>query len=119
MEGEVPKSLRSTMGKLHLPLLEEMLRHSGHPDVDLPKALREGFPFTGTLHMGGVGRGRPGGVRGHGKPANGWRPDLEELRSKCQVINEETLRRAHAARADPEGSEKVWEKSRRRARRVS
>ena len=27
------------------------------------------------------------------------------------MINEETLRRAHAARADPEGAEKVWEKS--------
>ena len=109
LHSSLPPHLLPTLGKLHLPLLEEMLHASGHEDLSLMSDLKRGFPVIGEMSAGGVGTPRPGGIRKGGKEARGLVPDLEEFRRQCREINAQTLRRA---KPSPHAQE-IWRKTRR------
>ena len=65
----MPPRMAATHQRLHLPLFEEMLHAAGHGDVELISDLRRGFPLTGEMGAGGVGRPAPGGVCTGGRHA--------------------------------------------------
>ena len=71
-----------TIGKIHLPLLYEMLAAAGHEDVDLIDDMVAGFPVTGAMHTGGIGRRVEGGRGARGRPMKGVVPDVLELRAQ-------------------------------------
>ena len=71
---------------------------AGHSDDNFVNDLREGFPLTGVLGIGGLGTDIPGGQRSHGRPGLGGSPPLSGLRSQCREINELTIGRAVVSR---------------------
>ena len=108
IQKRLPSRLQATVGKLHLPLIAELARASGHPDADFLNDLVAGFALTGELAAGGVGRGLPRPRMAGGKAAPPDQISLAELRKRCDEINEKTLRRG----APEKGvAEEVWKKS--------
>ena len=105
--ARLPKRLRATVGKLHIPLLREMLLACGHEDIALIEDILKGFPVTGPMCAGGVGVQEAGGVRTHRKPAHDVVPDIQELKASCRERNQQTLQQA---RVDQHAGE-IWEKS--------
>ena len=71
---------------------------AGHSDDNFVNDLREGFPLTGVLGIGGLGTDIPGGQRSHGRPGLGGPPPLSGLRAQCRGINELTIGRAVVSR---------------------
>ena len=102
----LPDHARPILGKLHFPLIAEMLRAAGHEDTDFLADLQRGFPVAGPIHAGGVGVPDPAGRLAHGRPAYGRCPDLELLKSRRCEINEKTIR---SAKPGPEAAA-VWSK---------
>ena len=109
LRSSLPPHLLPTLGKLHLPLLEEMLHAARHEDLSLMSDLKKGFPVIGEMTAGGVGTPRPGGLRRGGKDAKGLVPDLEEFKRRCREINDQTLRRA---KPSPHAQE-IWRKTKK------
>ena len=107
MKRALPRRLRATIGKLHVPLLEEMLGAVGYGDADLCADLVRGFPVCGEMHCGGMGKRVEGGRKAGGKPARGKIPELACLQARCAEINAATLARA---KLGPLAAE-VWEKT--------
>ena len=97
---KLPKAYAPTLGKLHFPLLREMLIASGHDDRYLLYCLEHGFPVSGPMNGGGVADHLPGGQFVHGKPAHGVCPRLDELRGKCSQMNKKTLAEARVYTCD-------------------
>ena len=108
MSASLPERLMPTIGKIHLPLLYEMLAASGHEDVDLIDDMVAGFPVRGAMHTGGIGRRVEGGRGARGRPMKGVVPDVMELRAQCSRINRETLAKAEP---DKELGDTIWEKT--------
>ena len=92
--ARLPLKFRQVVGKLHVPLLREMLAAACHEDSTFLEDLEHGFPVAGPLHAGGLGEQLDEPRLVHGKPANGVRPDLQVLLAKCAKINERTIARA-------------------------
>jgi len=105
--SKLPSWKRATVGKIHMPLLAEMLEEAGHTDMHLIRDLVVGFKVVGELDAGEQGVSVEGGRLCHGKPAHFEVPCLEELRASCSEINRLTL-----AQATPcEHAEAVWKKT--------
>ena len=109
---DLPHKLAPTLGKLHVPLLREMLRAAEHDDRDFLVDLMQGFPVSGPVHAGGIGRAfqRPRLV--HGRPVLGEAPRLEDLQQHCWAINQRTLAKA----APGPFAREVWEKHKQELR---
>ena len=86
--------VRPILGKLHFPLIAEMLRAAGHQYEEFLADLQRGFPVAGPIHAGGVGTPDPAGRLAHGRPAQGRCPDLELLKTQNCEINRTTIRSA-------------------------
>ena len=107
MLESLPDHLQSTTGRLHVPLLKELLEAADHHDQDLIEHLTHGFPVIGEMTAGGQGKAAPGGVLRAGKQAHGRVPDLQSFRQRCRRINEATI-----ARAQPgPHAEELWRKT--------
>ena len=102
----LPEAARPIVGRLHLPLIEEMLKAARHKDETLMKHLEHGFPVSGEIDAGGAGLPDPSGRLAHGKPAHGTCPVLADLRQRCGSVNQRTLA---SARPGPH-AEAVWAK---------
>ena len=91
---QLPTGKRSTLGKLDLFLLDDILSKAGHPDSNYVQDLASGFNVTSSIDAGSLGEWIEGGQRVNRKTGQGG--NLEELKEQCQFINSETLRRAQA-----------------------
>ena len=101
--------MRDTIGRLHIPLIRELAAAAEFEDGDFVPALMRGFPLTGDLHAGGVGRALKEPHVAHGKKAAGrYVPTLSDLRARCPQINAATLARRPP---DAEVAALVWEMS--------
>ena len=90
----LPPRMRDTIGRLHIPLIRELAAAAEFEDGDFLNALTRGFPLTGDLHAGGVGRRLQEPHVAHGKKAAGrYVPTLNDLRARCPQINAATLTR--------------------------
>ena len=107
--AELPEHLMCTVGRIHVPLMREMLLEAGHEDKHFLDDLLDGFPVVGEMGAGGIGREAPGGVKRGGKPAHGVVPPMEDFRASCRETNLRTIARA---RAD-DHSRDVWEKTKK------
>ena len=105
----LPPRMRKTIGRLHLPLIWALATAAGFEDTDFVEALKFGFPLTGPLHAGGVGRhlDHPRLARGK-KEGSRYVPSLFELREQCETLNRITLARPPP---DDKVAWQVWEKS--------
>ena len=74
----LPVEARPILGKLHFPLLKEMLAAASHKDTTFLLHLEWGFPVSGPLDAGGAGVPDALGRLCHGKLAWGVCPDLSE-----------------------------------------
>ena len=107
LASQLPMRLGPTIGKLHIPLLREMLLAACHEDTSLVDDLVAGFPVTGEMHTGGLGTACEEGRGARGVCMGGVAPQLERLRRDCRRVNERTL-----ARAVPcELAGVIWEKT--------
>ena len=104
--ARLPPKVQPVLGKIHFPLLEEMLKSAGHNDVHFVEDLQRGFPVSGPIRAGGVGRPCADGCLVHGRPAKGACPDLAELYDHCEDINMATLARIRPGKFASE----VWGK---------
>ena len=92
----------------------EMLQACHHKDENYIQDLVDGFPLTGNISAGGLGRPVEGGLRVHGKPGQGGAEDVNLLQRKCRELNQSTI--AHARARVPTSEEdltlahKAWEK---------
>ena len=93
----LPEDKKSTVGRLDLFLIDELIQQSGHTDVHYVRDLYRGFPITGALDSGGCGEHIEGGQRVHGKPGLGGPEPLSELQGMCGAINQATLKSAKGA----------------------
>ena len=59
----LPCHLSCTVGRLHLPLLKEMLEASKHGDKALVDDLIHGFKVAGEMDAGGLGKSQDGGIK--------------------------------------------------------
>ena len=79
------------------------------------KDLSQGFPVTGRLPDGDVGRPIPGGQRVHGAPGLDGPEPLERMQEQCYSVNMVTLKTAEAKRpkteADWELANEAWTKT--------
>ena len=96
MMSELPSHLLPTVGRIHVPLLREMLEAAGHEDATLIDDMVEGFRVIGELTAGGLGKTVEGGKLRGGRPAHGRVPDLERLRKNCLQLNQENNSQAEA-----------------------
>ena len=110
----LPQGRQSTLGKLDLFLMEEMLLEAQHTDVDYVKDLAAGFAVTGTLDPGSLGDPIPGGQRSNRRPGLGGPPDIRQLQAECLSVNQQTLERARrrleAEVQDPSLAQEAWQK---------
>ena len=67
--AQLPTRMRDTVGRLHIPLIREMAEAAEFEDTEFVPALVQGFPLTGPLHAGGVGRKLDQPRIAHGKKA--------------------------------------------------
>ena len=63
--------MQSTTGRLHIPLLAELLEAARHHDQDLLDDFRHGFPVIGEMTAGGPGKAGSGRALRAGKQAHG------------------------------------------------
>ena len=90
----LPPHLHCTVGKIHVPLLRELLQAAGHKHDSFLEDLTHGFPVVGEMSAGGIGRAVDGGVKRGGKPAHGLVPCMDEFRGRCRENNLRTIARA-------------------------
>ena len=92
--ANLPERTREILGKLHYPLIVEMLECAGHEDASFLDDLQRGFPVAGPIDAGGIGIPNADGRLCHGKPAHGVCPELETLRLRCAEVNAASIRQA-------------------------
>ena len=106
---------KRVLGRLDPMALEGLLEEGQHADEHLLRDLIAGFPITGEVGVGGLGVDIPGGVLSGGRKSVHGPLPLVELRARCQVINQSTLRRAlrRAPRTDADHrvAREVWQKT--------
>ena len=92
--ASLPAERQAVSGKLHFPLIKEMLAASGHTDSTFSLHLEHGFPVAGPIDAGGAGIPDLYGRLAHGRPAAGVCPNIDQLRTACNEVNAETIGRA-------------------------
>ena len=103
----LPCHLSCTVGRLHLPLLKEMLEASNHGDKGLLDDLIHGFTVAGEMDAGGLGKSQDGGIKRGGKPAHGVVPCMVSFKARCLELNKRTVARARVN----EHAEAIWRKT--------
>ena len=86
--NSLPAERRATLGELNVFLMVDMLQACNHSDVNYIQDLVDGFPLTGNISAGGLGRPVEGGLRVHGKPGQGGAEDVSLLQRKCRELNQ-------------------------------
>ena len=95
----LPCHLSCTVGRLHLPLLKEMLEASNHGDKGLLDDLIHGFTVAGDMDAGGLGKSQDGGIKRGGKPwprsrPGAWSVARARVNEHAEAIWRKTLQEA-------------------------
>ena len=94
--SSLPEDRRATLGEINIFLVMDMLQACNHSDEQYIQDLVVGFPITGNISAGGLGRPVEGGLSVHGKPGRGGAEDVRLLQRKCRELNESTIAHARA-----------------------